>query len=122
MSKVVDISRWLLVRRVDSKIVLQYRFADKLILEPGWGLEVYLKSDEKTNANLSNENVSSQQKIVVNIEASFGLLKYKFLLPICSLFLLKGLGEKIETFLFNDKGDEKASCIQTAIAESVTPN
>ncbi|CAF1244944.1 unnamed protein product [Rotaria sordida] len=98
-SAVIDISRWLLKRRVDSKMVLQYTLPNGLRLLPGSELRVYSKLGGAVAQKSSDQSAFSSslhQQIILNDVFSMGI------------------GDKIETQLLDEKGEEKASCIQSA--------
>ncbi len=52
-SAVIDISRWMLIRRVDSKEVLRYRLPCELQLRPGTEYRVYSRKGDEEMKNYS---------------------------------------------------------------------
>ncbi|CAF3435661.1 unnamed protein product [Rotaria socialis] len=104
---VIDISRWQLIRHVDSKNVLQYRLPAGLRLKPGSELRLYSKLGTEVtqvSSNGSTFSPSSFQKIVLDDVYSIGV------------------GDRIETLLLNENGEEKASCVQSVAATGVIVN
>ncbi|CAF1024786.1 unnamed protein product [Rotaria sordida] len=72
----IDISRWQLIRRVDSQVVLQYILPDGLQLKPGSELRIYSKLGAEVAEKSSNESIFSSslyQKIVLNDVYSMGI-------------------------------------------------
>ncbi|CAF3318205.1 unnamed protein product [Rotaria socialis] len=95
----VDISRWRLIRRVDSKVVFKYTIPNETQVRPGSEFRVYSRLGAEVAQLSSSANSflsSSFQKITMN-----------------DVFTMS-IGDRIETQLLNEGNQEVALCIQVA--------
>lgn len=72
----VDVSRWNLIRYVDSKLVFQHKISDDVQLNPGSELRIYSKVDTEiaeTSPNELNSSLSKYQKKRLNGEHATGM-------------------------------------------------
>ncbi|CAM4804300.1 unnamed protein product [Rotaria magnacalcarata] len=101
--KAIDLSRWVLKRRVDGKTELRYIVPDEVRLHPTSELRIYSKKGA-TIAASSNKNragaSSALQELVNNEVTSWGD------------------GNSTETFLIDQHGEEKAIFSQSIAAAS----
>ncbi|CAF1197997.1 unnamed protein product [Didymodactylos carnosus] len=98
VSEDVNVSYWILKRRIDSLPELRYTFPSGLIIEHGKELKIYAKNALKQ----SQETLNRSNKIVNNELASWGY------------------GMNIETRLINANGEERAVHSQTLVLGSQT--
>ncbi|CAF2637954.1 unnamed protein product [Rotaria sp. Silwood2] len=122
-SEIIDISRWLLIRRVDSDVVFQYKIPDGLQLQPGSEIRVYSELGADAAKKLLSQSISSTslcREVILKNVSSMGTSLYQVILLITLFYLCLGIGDQIETQLLDENGEEKASCIQTATTEWAT--
>ncbi len=89
-SKDIDVSRWQIKQHVDSTTKVRYTIPDGIRIVRGGELRIYAQS----GSNSMGES-SSYLKLMNNELISWGM------------------GNSVETLLFNKSGDEEASYIQT---------
>jgi hypothetical protein len=95
-NKDIDISRWVLQRRIDSKTELRYTLPERIRLQPGGELRIYSKlgvGAAKYSSNSCGVSSSLRQELVNNDLVSWGMLAHEVGLVIdCSLFRLPRYG------------------------------
>ncbi|CAF2952940.1 unnamed protein product [Rotaria sp. Silwood2] len=100
--KTVDMSRWVLKRRVDGRTEYRYSFSDGVRLQPAGELRIYSTQGAAAAKSLKKfrPDSSARQELVNNEVISWGI------------------GNLTETFLFNQHGEEKAIFSQSIAAPS----
>lgn len=83
-SKCIDVSRWVLKRRVAAAMELRYTLPDGVQLQQGGELRIY----SKLGADTADAESSSYQKLVANDLASWGTRMPEVHLSIRSSLLL----------------------------------
>ncbi|CAF0998548.1 unnamed protein product [Rotaria sordida] len=98
--KTVDISRWVLKRRVDGRTELRYSLPDGIRLQPASELRIYSQQGAAVAKSLKSfrTGTSGRQELVNNEVVSWGV------------------GNSTETFLLNQHGEEKAIFLQSIAA------
>ncbi|CAF1254177.1 unnamed protein product [Rotaria magnacalcarata] len=100
----VDISRWRLIRRVDSRVIFEYTIPNGTQVRPGSEFRIYSKLGAEVAQISSNANSflsSSFQKVTMNDVYTMSI------------------GDRIETQLLNECDQEVSLCIQVAEADWV---
>ncbi len=115
-NKDIDVSRWVLKRRIDSAAELLYTLPEGVRLHPGNELIIYSKLGADAARSSSNNCLASslsQKELVSTNVDSWGMCKNECMKLICFFVCLccccLGMGNTIQTFLFNENGEEKAS-------------
>ncbi|UJR08457.1 hypothetical protein I4U23_012727 [Adineta vaga] len=93
-SKEIDLSRWVIKQRTDAGPNIRYIIPDGVRLQHGKELKIYSRSGAET-ANQSAISALVQYQLVNNDISTWGV------------------GNTIETILFNQDGDEEASYVQS---------
>ncbi|CAF3615629.1 unnamed protein product [Rotaria sordida] len=98
--KTVDISRWVLKRRIDGRTELRYSLPDGIRLQPASELRIYSQQGAAVAKSLKSfrTGTSGRQELVNNEVVSWGV------------------GNSTETFLLNQHGEEKAIFSQSIAA------
>lgn len=101
-TKDIDISRWLIIRRVESTTEHRFVIPDGTRLRKGEEIRIYSKFGINNNeASMSHRGPSSSNYVVLNNRE---LTSW-------------GSGTIVETYLFNEDGEEKAAHTQTMVIE-----
>ena len=120
-SKEIDLSRWILVRRIDSSTEYRYQIPEGVRLQRGEELRIYSKlgyEHYQSSPNYRATSPRSKPDVVNRDVSTWG--SSSFFSPHSSpnsRVLLLGSGNRIETFLYNIQGEEKASHLQSVAME-----
>lgn len=121
-SKDIDLARWTVIRKIDSSTEYRYTIPNGVRLQRGEELRIYSKlgyDQVQSSANYRGASPRPRPELVNRELSSWGIdhpLIENFRFD-RSTFCVLGAGNRVETFLFNEAGEEKASHLQSVAVD-----